>query len=100
MYKELYFDECMTYGNLRRALNRCCRNVRWKDSVIGYELHASQHTHALLNSIRSGSYQLSPYQRFIINEPKRREIVATRIADRQVQMALCEGGLAKAQISV
>lgn len=93
MGKELYFDDCMTYGSLRRALNRCCRNVRWKDSVIGYELHAPQRTHELLKAIRGGTYKISPYQRFIINEPKRREIVATRIADRQVQMALCEGGL-------
>lgn len=78
---------------MRRALNRCCRNVRWKDSVIGYELHAAQNTHALIGSLRNGTYKISPYQRFIIYEPKRREIVATRIADRQVQMALCENGL-------
>ena len=90
---KFYFDEAMTYGNLRRALNRCCRNVRWKDSVVGYELHAAQNTHRLLKSIQDGTYRISPYQRFIIYEPKRREIVATRIADRQVQMALCMGGL-------
>ncbi|MBR4170534.1 MAG: hypothetical protein IKR48_02660 [Kiritimatiellae bacterium] len=78
---------------MRRALNRCCRNVRWKDSVIGYELHAAQHTHELIDEIRTGTYRLSPYQKFTIFEPKRRDIVATRIRDRQVQMALCEGGL-------
>ena len=89
----LYFDECMTYGNLRRALKRCCRNVRWKDSVVGYELHAPQHTCSLVNAIKNGTYTISRYQRCIIHETKEREIVATRITDRQVQMALCEGGL-------
>lgn len=88
-----YFDEAITYENLRSALNRCCRNVRWKDSVVGYELHAPQNTLHLLNIIRDGKYRISPYQRFIIYEPKRREIVATRIVDRQVQMALCMNGL-------
>lgn len=83
----------MTYGNLRRALHRCCRNVRWKDSVVGYELHAPQNTHRLLSSIKDGTYKISPYQHFTIYEPKKREILATRIADRQVQMALCQGGL-------
>ena len=83
----------MTYGSLRRALNRCCRNVRWKDSVVGYELHAPQHTHNLVDAIKDGTYKLSPYQHFTIYEPKQRDIVATRIRDRQVQMALCEGGL-------
>ena len=92
MSKE-YFDDAMTYKNLRRALNRCCRDVRWKDSVVGYELHAPQHTHALRESIYNGTYKISPYQIFTIYEPKKREIVATRIADRHVQMALCTGGL-------
>lgn len=88
-----YFNEAMSYGNLRRALKRCCRNVRWKDSVVGYELHAAQNTHKLLEQLQDGTYKISPYQTFIIHEPKRREIVATRIADRQVQMALCMNGL-------
>ena len=88
-----YFDEAISYGNMRKALNRCCRNVRWKDSVVGYELHAPQNTHKLIENIKNGTYKISPYQRFTIHEPKTREIVATRIADRQVQMALCMGGL-------
>ena len=88
-----YFDDAMSYGNMRKALNRCCRNVRWKDSVVGYELHAPQNTHKMLKSIRNGTYKISQYQRFTIHEPKEREIVATRICDRQVQMALCMGGL-------
>ncbi len=92
MQKE-YFDESMSYGNLRRALNRAASNVRWKDSVTGYELHAPQNTLKNMRAIRNGTYRLSPYQVFTIHEPKEREIVATRITDRQVQMALCEGGL-------
>lgn len=60
---------------------------------MGYELHAPQNTHRLIEELRNGTYKLSPYQHFIIHEPKTREIVATRINDRQVQMALCDGGL-------
>ena len=93
MHKKEYFDESMSYGNLRRALNRAAANVRWKDSVTGYELHAPQNTLKNMRAIRNGTYKLSPYQVFTIHEPKEREIVATRIADRQVQMALCKGGL-------
>ena len=88
-----YFDNAISYDNLRKALNRCCRNVRWKDSVVGYELHAPNHTHNLRQDILNGTYKMSPYQKFIIHEPKTREIIATRIRDRQVQMALCENGL-------
>lgn len=91
--KDNYFDKSMSYGHMRRALRKCGNNVRWKDSVVGYELHAPQHTHSLIEDIRNETYKISPYQRFTIYEPKRREIVATRINDRQVQMALCDGGL-------
>lgn len=43
--------------------------------------------------MKNGTYKISPYQKFIIHEPKTREIVATRIVDRQVQMSLCQCGL-------
>lgn len=74
-------------------MNKCCRDVRWKDSVIGYELHAPRNTYDLIRDIRNGTYKISPYQTFTIYEPKKRVIVATRIRDRQFQMSLCEAGL-------
>lgn len=76
MQKKEYFDESMSYGNLRRALNRAAANVRWKDSVTGYELHAAQNTMKNMRAIRNGTYKLSPYQVFTIHEPKEREIGA------------------------
>lgn len=78
---------------MRKALNKCCLDVRWKDSVVGYELHAPRNTHQLIKEIRNGTYKISPYQTFTIYEPKERIIVATRIRDRQFQMALCMAGL-------
>lgn len=91
--KHDYFDKAISYGIMRKALSRCCRDVRWKDSVVGYELHAPRNTYSLIQEIRSGTYKIRPYQTFVIYEPKKREIVATRIRDRQFQMALCMAGL-------
>lgn len=88
-----YFEKAISYGNMRRALNKCCLDVRWKDSVVGYELHAPRNTYKLIQEIRNGTYKISPYQTFTIYEPKERIIVATRIRDRQFQMALCMAGL-------
>ena len=93
MQKQYFYDKVLTYGNMRRALNKVCRDVRWKDSVVGYELHAPRNTYQLIDELKRGAYKISPYQRFTIYEPKKRDIVATRIRDRQVQMALCDGGL-------
>ena len=93
MQKQYFYDKVLTYGNMRRALNKVCRDVRWKDSVVGYELHATRNTYQLIDELKRGAYKISPYQRFTIYEPKKRDIVATRIRDRQIQMALCDGGL-------
>ncbi len=88
-----YFDEAISFGNLYHALKRCCRNVRWKDSVVGYEANGLKNTLRLRQDLLSGRYKISPYQHFTIHEPKVRSIVATRIRDRQFQKALCDNGL-------
>lgn len=93
MEKTNYYDTAIEFGNLYKALKRCCRNIRWKDSVVGYEGNALKNTYRLHNNLVSGAYKLSPYQVFTIYEPKVRTIVATRIRDRQFQKSLCDNGL-------
>lgn len=88
-----YFDKAIEFGNLYKGLKKSCRNVRWKDSVVGYEANGLKNTYLLRQDLLSGKYKISPYQCFTIYEPKKREIVATRIRDRQFQKALCDGGL-------
>lgn len=83
-------EGAMTFGNLHTALKQCCRNVRWKDSVVGYEWNGLKNTHRLLQESRSGKYRLGKYQVFMITEPKERRIVATSIKDRQFQRVLCD----------
>lgn len=41
----------------------------------------------------NGTYKISGYQRFKVHEPKEREIVATRLKDRQFQRSLCDNVL-------
>lgn len=88
-----YFDSAIEFGNLYKALKEACRNVRWKDSVVGYEANGLKNTYRLRQDLLSGRYKISPYQHFKVYEPKEREIVATRIRDRQYQRALCNGGM-------
>ena len=93
LMEKSYFDTAVEFDNLYRALKRCCRNVRWKDSVVGYEANGLKNTYKLREAVLKGKYRISPYQVFSIREPKTRTIVATRIRDRQFQKALCEAGL-------
>ena len=76
---EDYFDNAIEFNNLYKGLKKSCRNVRWKDSVIKYEANALTNTLLLRNSLKDGTYKIREYQRFTIYEPKKRDIVATRI---------------------
>ena len=88
-----YFDKSIEFGTLYKALKKSCRNVRWKDSVVGYEANGLKNTYHLRQDLLQGKYKISPYQHFTVYEPKKREIVATRLRDRQFQKAMCMAGL-------
>ena len=88
-----YFDTAIEFHNLYKALKKSCRNVRWKDSVVGYEANGLRNTYRLRQDLLNGKYKISPYQKFTIYEPKKRLIVATRLRDRQFQKSLCDAGL-------
>lgn len=86
-------DDAITFEELYKGLKLSCRNVRWKDSVTGYEANGLKNTYLLRQSLLDGTYIISGYQRFRVHEPKEREIVATRLKDRQFQRSLCDNVL-------
>ena len=88
-----YYNQSFEFGNLYKAMKECCKNVRWKPSVLKYEANGLNNTLLLKQSIFNGKYKIKDYQHFKIHEPKERDICATRLPDRQVQRALCSGGL-------
>lgn len=83
-------QEYLEFGRMYKSLKKCCKNVRWKTSVTQYELNGLKNTAKVSAAIRSGKYELLPYQEFEIYEPKLRHITATRIRDRQVQRSICD----------
>ncbi len=91
--KNEYYDWAVSFGALYNGLKKSCRNVRWKDSVVGYEANGLRNTLKLRNDLLSGKYRVSKYQEFTIHEPKERKILASRIVDRQFQRSLCDNGL-------
>ena len=91
--KDKTVDDAVTFKELYKGLKKSCCNVRWKDSVTGYEANSLKNTYLLRQSLLNGTYKISGYQRFKVHEPKEREIVATRLKDRQFQRSLCDNVL-------
>lgn len=87
------WETVISYKALKHGLKMAQRNVMWKDSVSSYSLNGLENTLKLQEELKNGTYQISNYQRFMIHEPKEREIVATRIRDRQFQRSLCDNAL-------
>ncbi|MBQ9698237.1 MAG: RNA-directed DNA polymerase [Acidaminococcaceae bacterium] len=84
------YQEAIEYHNLLKRLKRCTRGTKWKKSVAAYWLNRLLNTRHLRREILSGRYRISKYLWFIITEPKRRDIYASHIKDRQYQHALID----------
>lgn len=84
------YQDAITFGALYRGMRKCRRGVMWKDSVAGYTANGLKNTYILRQELLNGKYQLRPYQCFIVTDPKRREVMATQIRDRQFQRSLCD----------
>ena len=93
MEKHNYFDMACSFYELYKGLKKACRNIRWKDSVVGYESNVLKNTLKLKKRLLSGNYRISKYQKLTVYEPKKREILASRLVDRQFQRSLCDCGL-------
>ena len=90
--KNMSYEEAISFDALYKGLKKSCKNVRWKDSVVGYEHNALKNTFHLRKSLLDDTYKIDKYQHFKIYEPKEREIIATRLKDRQFQRSLCDNG--------
>lgn len=87
------YQNAISFGELYKGLQKSQRGVMWKDSVAGYSINGLKNTYKLRQSLLDGSYEISKYQQFTLHEPKEREILATRIKDRQYQRSLCDNVL-------
>ena len=80
-------------SNLDRAMRACCKGVLWKASVSSYKHNALRRLLKLRKDILTGKYKPSKGARFVIHEPKTRDIVATIFKDRVPQRSLYDNYL-------
>ena len=82
-------EDVFTFYNVFMNGKKCCRGVRWKDSVILFESYLVTISAALKKEVIEGEWEPSPYNHFPINERgKVREIDAPYIRDRVVHKIL------------
>lgn len=79
----LYNNICQI-ENIRDSYNEVCRNTRNKTRVENLKGYKSIYISRIYNTLISKSYTVGPYNKFVIYEPKRREIVSQGVQDKIV----------------
>ncbi|MCX8016795.1 MAG: hypothetical protein N2690_02655 [Rhodocyclaceae bacterium] len=76
------------WDNLLLAYRKARRGKRHRDEVQRFASDLWLHLGNIQHHLLSGSYRMGVYRRFVVYEPKRREILAAPFADRVVQHAV------------
>lgn len=87
------YEKIYQFANLYQAYRMAARAKHTKNEVIEFELNLAQNLWKLHERLASRTYKASPYHRFMIYDPKLREIQALSFRDRVVQHSLCDNVL-------
>ncbi|MBO4630178.1 MAG: hypothetical protein J5687_09545 [Treponema sp.] len=84
------FEQIISFENLLKAHRRarCCK--QYKREVIQFEANLSHNLWKLHYDLKYRRYNINEYRKFMIYDPKEREIQAIPYKDRIVQHSVCD----------
>ena len=88
------FSDVYDFENLYRAHLAARKGKRDRCEVADFELNLGMNLVELSDNLKDGSYRVGPYVRFVVRDPKRREVHALHYRDRVVQHSLCDNVVA------
>lgn len=87
------FEQIYDFRNLYQAYRLTARGKRSKSEAIRFELELASNLCSLQQALADRTYRVAGYHRFMIHDPKTREIQALSFRDRVVQHSLCDNVL-------
>lgn len=84
------FNAMLDFQNMYRAYKRAAACKRCKQEVIDFELDLSRNLWQIIHEMEEKTYKVGGYHKFMIYDPKKREIQALSFRDRVVQHCLCD----------
>lgn len=88
------YEKICDFQNLYNAHKRARRCKQHKKDVILFEMNLAENLWKIKESLENHTYKISGYHKFLIYEPKEREIQALSYYDRIVQQVLASQVLA------
>lgn len=93
MHEKPKFENIISYENLYKAFVQTAKSSgkskRYRPETLRFYADLEENLIILQNELIWKTYKLSKMRKFIVYEPKKREISALPIRDRVVQTALC-----------
>ncbi len=77
LYQEIY-----KFENIINAYNEVCRNTKNKKKVENLKEYKCIYISRIYNILVNKQYQVGPYNKFVIYEPKERQIVSQNVQDK------------------
>ena len=84
------YNEIFTYENLYNGYLKCRRSKRYKTEIIKFELEVGKNLKELEHKLITKTYLIKEYKKFMIYDPKKREIQALDFSDRIIQRTFCD----------
>ena len=84
------FNAMVDFEKMYDAYRRAAAGKRNNHDVIEFELNLSKNLWDLLRQMEDKTYRVDGYHKFMIYDPKEREIQALSFRDRVVQHCLCD----------
>lgn len=81
------------FNSLYQSYMDARKGKRWKYAVVRYEVNILENLMFLHFMLTSKKYRLSPYNCFLVHEPKERLIMYNSFRDKIVQHSLCDNVL-------
>ena len=83
------FDNITSIENLRLAYSKTSKGKKSTAGYLNFKEYAEYNLLQIQKELISEDYELSPSRKFVVYEPKERQIDALEFRDRVVQHALC-----------
>lgn len=87
------FAKVIDFNSLYQSYTEARKGKRWKYAVCKYEVNVLENLMFVHFMLSAHKYRLSPYNCFIVKEPKERLIMYNSFRDKIVQHSLCDNVL-------
>ena len=84
------FEKVIDFNNMYRAYRRSKCGKGYRTSAARFNIMALDGINALIEQLKNKTYKISPYNEFMVYEPKERVIKTTSFKDKVIQHSLCD----------